>query len=224
MTHASLSLHFTCMESSAGNLERHCLLVVFKKVHSMNASEFRNILPNIQLLFQQNALVFLLLKTSAFCWNNNCIIVNMHGKTTIKILPTSLRVLKNQKAKFKVVLRIYLNTHYFYALDDFLIGKYDYILFYKMFIIFYFEKILYICVFMASYTSYCLCLTLVDPWNACMHVYMYILIPIIFILFLIARPVVLAQCSLPRRIAAHCSFKLAALQDSRRLAHQKCAR
>jgi hypothetical protein len=23
-------------------------------------------------------------KTGAFCWNNNCIIINMHGKTTIK--------------------------------------------------------------------------------------------------------------------------------------------
>jgi hypothetical protein len=27
----------------------------------------------------------LLIKTSAFCWNNNCVIINMHGKTTIKI-------------------------------------------------------------------------------------------------------------------------------------------
>jgi hypothetical protein len=26
----------------------------------------------------------LLIKTSAFCWNNNCVIINMHGKTTIK--------------------------------------------------------------------------------------------------------------------------------------------
>jgi hypothetical protein len=23
-------------------------------------------------------------KTSAFCWNINCVIINMHGKTTIK--------------------------------------------------------------------------------------------------------------------------------------------
>jgi hypothetical protein len=28
----------------------------------------------------------LLIKTSAFCWNNNCVIINMHGKTTIKIV------------------------------------------------------------------------------------------------------------------------------------------
>jgi hypothetical protein len=25
------------------------------------------------------------MKTSGFCWNNNCVIINMHGKTTIKI-------------------------------------------------------------------------------------------------------------------------------------------
>jgi hypothetical protein len=29
--------------------------------------------------------VLLIIKTCEFCWNNNCIIVNMHGKTTIKI-------------------------------------------------------------------------------------------------------------------------------------------
>jgi hypothetical protein len=27
----------------------------------------------------------LLIKTGAFCWNNNCVIINMHGKTTLKI-------------------------------------------------------------------------------------------------------------------------------------------
>jgi hypothetical protein len=30
--------------------------------------------------------VILIIKTCAFSWNNNCIIVNMHGKTTIKII------------------------------------------------------------------------------------------------------------------------------------------
>jgi hypothetical protein len=29
--------------------------------------------------------VILIIKKCAFSWNNNCIIVNMHGKTTIKI-------------------------------------------------------------------------------------------------------------------------------------------
>jgi hypothetical protein len=28
----------------------------------------------------------LLIKTSAFSWNNNCVIINMHGKTTLKIV------------------------------------------------------------------------------------------------------------------------------------------
>jgi hypothetical protein len=34
-------------------------------------------------------------------------------------LPTSLTVLKNKKAKFKVALRVYLNKHYFYCVDEF---------------------------------------------------------------------------------------------------------
>ena len=90
-----------------------------------------------------------------------------------------------------------------------------------MLIIFYFVKILHIYVFMASYTSCCPCFIFVDSWNACMYIGMYVLISIIFILFLIARPVVLAQCSLPRRIAAHCSLKMSTLKDSRRFAHPK---
>jgi hypothetical protein len=59
-------------------------------------------------------------------------------------------------------------------------------------------------------------------WIHGMYVCMYILISIIFIPFLVAGTVVLAQCSLPRRIAAHCSLKLATLQDRRRLAQAKC--
>jgi hypothetical protein len=36
----------------------------------------------------------LLIKTSAFCWNNNCVIINMHGKTTLK---KGIRLLEWQK-------------------------------------------------------------------------------------------------------------------------------
>jgi hypothetical protein len=32
----------------------------------------------------------LLIKASAFCWNNNCVITNMHGKTTLKTHVVSL--------------------------------------------------------------------------------------------------------------------------------------
>jgi hypothetical protein len=42
----------------------------------------------------------LLIKTSAFCWNNNCVIINMHGKLTLKkkktiILSTQLSEARN---------------------------------------------------------------------------------------------------------------------------------
>jgi len=37
-----------------------------------------------------------------------------------------------------------------------------------MIIVIYTVKIVYICVFMTCSISYCLCDTLLDPWNACM--------------------------------------------------------
>jgi hypothetical protein len=45
---------------------------------------------------------------------------------TIKIfnnLPASLESLMNEKAKFKIVLEQYLNTHLFYSVDEFLLPK-----------------------------------------------------------------------------------------------------
>jgi hypothetical protein len=38
-------------------------------------------------------------------------------------LPLSLISLKNEKTKFKVALRKYLNTHYFYSVDEFFMCK-----------------------------------------------------------------------------------------------------
>jgi len=38
-----------------------------------------------------------------------------------------------------------------------------------MFKVFYTVKIVYICVFMTSSTSYCLCDTFTDPWNLCIY-------------------------------------------------------
>ena len=50
---------------------------------------------------------------------------------------------------------------------QFLCVKISIILFYKMFIVFFTAKILYICIFMTCSTSYCLCDALVDPRNVC---------------------------------------------------------
>jgi len=41
---------------------------------------------------------------------------------------------------------------------------------FKMFIVFYTVKIVYICVYMTCSTSCCLCDTLMDVWNVCMYV------------------------------------------------------
>jgi hypothetical protein len=40
-------------------------------------------------------------------------------------LPSSLKHLMNEKAKFKVALKRYLNTHSFYSVDEFLVSKTD---------------------------------------------------------------------------------------------------
>jgi hypothetical protein len=45
------------------------------------------------------------------------------GIRILKILPCILTILKNEKAKFKVALRKYLNTHSFYSVDEFLMYK-----------------------------------------------------------------------------------------------------
>jgi hypothetical protein len=38
-------------------------------------------------------------------------------------LPPSLKSLMNEKAKFKIALKQYLNTHSFYSVDEFLLLK-----------------------------------------------------------------------------------------------------
>jgi hypothetical protein len=40
-------------------------------------------------------------------------------------LPSSVKSLMNEKAKFKVALKSYLNTHSFYSVDEFLVSKTD---------------------------------------------------------------------------------------------------
>ena len=52
-------------------------------------------------------------KQYILCWHQNC----------KQFLPHSLRICKNDKAKFKVALRKYINTHSFYSLDEFLCVK-----------------------------------------------------------------------------------------------------
>jgi hypothetical protein len=39
------------------------------------------------------------MKTSAFCWNNNCVIITMHGKTTLKTLTNFQRCYKTRGFK-----------------------------------------------------------------------------------------------------------------------------
>jgi hypothetical protein len=48
------------------------------------------------------------------------------------------------------------------------------ILFCKMFIVFYTVKIVYICVFMTLFTSYCLCDMLMDPQNVCIYLHIHV--------------------------------------------------
>jgi hypothetical protein len=113
---------------------------------------FRCMLTIIQLLFQQNALVvvskFCLLgiynfncclsahvdnytiiiptkcTRCAFCWNNNCIIVNMQGKTTIKILCMFVFVLH-----FCFLFSVFCDFVLFYVL---FLPKYIYLFFFSI--------------------------------------------------------------------------------------------
>jgi hypothetical protein len=45
------------------------------------------------------------------------------GINIFNTLPSSLKSLMNEKAKFKVALKRYLNTHSFYSVDEFLVSK-----------------------------------------------------------------------------------------------------
>ena len=50
---------------------------------------------------------------------------NYSGIRIFNNLPCSHTILKNERAKFKVALERCLNTHSFYAVDEFLICKDD---------------------------------------------------------------------------------------------------
>jgi hypothetical protein len=47
------------------------------------------------------------------------------GIKIFNILPPSVTILKNDKAKFKATLRRYLRTNFFYSLDEFFVWKDD---------------------------------------------------------------------------------------------------
>jgi hypothetical protein len=67
--------------------------------------------------------VILITKKCAFCWNNNCIIVNLHGKTTIKtnvkvkVLPESILLYTSGvlvvavTATVAIILHTYISDH-----------------------------------------------------------------------------------------------------------------
>jgi hypothetical protein len=109
------------------------------------------------------------------------------GNKIFNSSPCSLIILKYEKAKFKVSLGKYLNTHSFHSVDECFVLGWSIILFCKMFIVFDSVKIVYICVFMTCSTPYCLCGTLIDPRNVhvcvcvcvcvvCINVCMYVCI------------------------------------------------
>jgi hypothetical protein len=69
-------------------------------------------------------LMFESLRGSTEMWvTNNRVIIS--GIKIFNNLPSSLKSLMNEKAKFKVALKQYLNTHAFYSVDEFLLSKND---------------------------------------------------------------------------------------------------
>ena len=69
---------------------------------------FRNAFDIIAYL-----LIYIFLKC-ILCWYQN-----------FNAWPSSLTILKNQKAKFKVAVQKYLNTHSFYSVDKYFVCKDD---------------------------------------------------------------------------------------------------
>jgi len=93
--------------------------------------------------------------------------------TGIKIfnsIPPSVKMFKNDKAKFKAALRKYLHTHFLYCVMKFFMYKDDLqYCFCKMFVVYYAVN-LCICVFTTCATSDSLYDTLLDPSNMCLCV------------------------------------------------------
>ena len=103
-----------------------------------------------------------------------------------------MKIIENEKAKFKTALRKYLNTHCSYCSTVVLYIKlflceviYNSV--YKIFAVLYTVKIVYICVFMTCSTSYCLvthlwihgmyvcvCVCVCVCVYVCMYVCMYV--------------------------------------------------
>lgn len=136
---------------------------IFKHIQLYTVS-----IQRISTIFIDQMQTHLFSKISILCWHQ---IFNSS--------PCGLIILKDKKAKFKVSLGKYLNTHSFYTVDDCFVLGCSVILFCIMFIVFYSIKIMYICVFMTCSTPYCPCGTLMDPWNvhvcvcACVCTYAY---------------------------------------------------
>ena len=96
------------------------------------------------------------------------------GIKIFKSIPSSVTILKNDKAKFKAALRKYLHMHSFYSVDEIFMCKDDLKYFHKMFVVFYTAN-LYNCVFMTCSTFYCLYDTFMDLWNVlCIYITIYI--------------------------------------------------
>ena len=79
-------------------------------------------------------------------------------------LPRSITNLKNEKTQFKVALKMFLNAHSFYSVDEFFKCTED--MYYWLYdcVNVPYTNIFIVCMFMTCSTSYCL-VTLKDLWN-----------------------------------------------------------
>jgi hypothetical protein len=64
----------------------------------------------------------------------------LHGTKIVNSLPSSLTSLVNKKSQFKVALKMYLNTHSFYCVDEFLMFENNAWCIYKRFLVFIYYK------------------------------------------------------------------------------------
>jgi hypothetical protein len=75
---------------------------------NLQIHQYTVLIQGISTIFKEQIPTNLVLKKLHFCWHE---IVNG--------LPCSPKILKNEKAKFKLALRKHLNTHSFHSVDEF---------------------------------------------------------------------------------------------------------
>jgi hypothetical protein len=125
---------------------------IFKQIHPYTALTQR--ISNI--FIDQMLIYFLLFFKYILCWHQN-----------FQLLPRSLAVIKNERVKYKVVLRKYLNTHCIYCVNDFVMGK-DALqhCFVKCVYYLHCTNCINLCVYVCA-TSCCFCNTQTDGMCVC---------------------------------------------------------